>query len=166
MPWRRLGPLFLLTLGAALLIASGVKPLVLSNSSPSVPIGLYIRTNEAPAIGRYVTVSAVDVARDYARARHFADPTDRFIKRVAAASGDVVCARGDTVEVGATLVVTRASWDSVGRALPRWEGCRALGQTEVFLLGDTDDSFDSRYWGPVSYSRIEGVWRPLSAAAH
>ena len=35
------------------------------------------------------------------------------------------------------------------------------GADEVFLLGDTADSFDSRYWGPVRLTAIDGVWRPL-----
>jgi type IV secretory pathway protease TraF len=40
-----------------------------------------------------------------------------------------------------------------------WRGCRVLAEGEVLLLGDTADSFDGRYWGPVSVDLIEGVWR-------
>jgi type IV secretory pathway protease TraF len=36
-----------------------------------------------------------------------------------------------------------------------------LAANEVLLLGDTADSFDGRYWGPVSVDLIEGVWRKL-----
>jgi type IV secretory pathway protease TraF len=43
--------------------------------------------------------------------------------------------------------------------LTGWRGCRVLVHGEVLLLGDTDDSFDGRYWGPVSADLIEGVWR-------
>lgn len=36
-----------------------------------------------------------------------------------------------------------------------------LAVDEVFLMGDTPDSFDSRYFGPVNTADIEGVWRPV-----
>ncbi len=42
-----------------------------------------------------------------------------------------------------------------------WQGCRVLAEGEVLLLGDTADSYDGRYWGPVSVELIEGVWRKL-----
>ena len=58
-------------------------------------------------------------------------------------------------------VVARLAWDTAGRVLPSWDGCRTLAADEVFLLGDTADSFDSRYWGPVRTTAIDGVWRPL-----
>ncbi len=48
-----------------------------------------------------------------------------------------------------------------GRRLVGWRGCRVLARGEVLLLGDTADSFDGRYWGPVSVDLIEGVWRKL-----
>ena len=45
--------------------------------------------------------------------------------------------------------------------LPIWRGCRPLAENEVFLLGDTPTSLDSRYFGPVSVARIEGVYREI-----
>lgn len=42
-----------------------------------------------------------------------------------------------------------------------WRGCRVLDVDEVLLLGDTPDSFDGRYWGPINVRLIEGVWRKL-----
>jgi type IV secretory pathway protease TraF len=50
-------------------------------------------------------------------------------------------------------------WD--GRVLPTWRGCRVLHDGEFFVIGDTPDSFDSRYFGVVRADQIEGVWRPL-----
>ena len=104
---------------------------------------------------------AADASPAYARARDFTDRTDRFIKRVAATGGTQVCAEGDRVTVPGRGAVARLTRDTAGRVLPSWDGCRTLGADEVFLLGDTAYSFDSRYWGPVRISAIDGVWRPL-----
>jgi len=135
-----------------------VEPLVIYNPSPSVPQGFYMRLARAPQTGDFVTVASVEVGADYAALRGFADPTDRFIKRVAAASGQTICAEGDSVSIDGRLVAVRNSHDSEGRLLPTWSGCRTLDTDEVLLLGDTADSFDGRYWGPTRLQRISGVW--------
>jgi conjugative transfer signal peptidase TraF len=135
--------------------------LVLYNHSTSLPPGLYIRTNGGATRTAIVTVRAAEVAPAYARMRDFTAPGDRFIKRVAAIGGESVCASGDAVTLDRRIVLRRQARDSAGRLLPRWSGCRTLGSDEILLLGDTPDSFDGRYWGPISRKLIEGVWRPL-----
>lgn len=139
------------------------SPVVIFNGSPSAPRGFYVRVADAPSHGAFVTVRAAAVAPDYARTRGFADPTDRFIKRVAAGPGSMACARGSIVLLDGHGAIARAARDTAGRTLPRWNGCRTLASDEVFLLGDTPDSFDARYWGPTRISDIDGVWRPLGA---
>lgn len=148
--------------GAAMLAlsVSTQQPLIIYNRSPSVPVGYYVRTGASPMRGSFVTVSAAKVAPDYARARNYADASDRFIKRVAAIAGDEVCAEGVRVQIGEVSIPRRAA-DRAGVPLPLWSGCRTLEPGEVFLLGDSDDSFDGRYWGPVEHGEIDGVWRPL-----
>ena len=160
---RRVWTIACTLLAAAACAASftHIKDLVLYNPSPSVPVGFYWRTDEAPELGDYVTVRAADVAPRYAALRGFADADDRFIKRVAAGGGTRVCASATLVHIGADITLTRHLTDSANRPLPSWSGCRVLAEDEVFLLGDTDDSFDSRYWGPVRTQSIEGVWRRL-----
>lgn len=147
--------------GAAASLARAID-CVLYNASASVPPGLYQRIDAPATEGAFVTVRARDVAADYAAARAFTDDGDRFIKRVVAVKGREVCARGLTITIDGVAAARRAGHDGAGRALPGWEGCRVLSDGEVFLLGDTSDSFDGRYWGPVSEHLIEGVWRPLS----
>jgi conjugative transfer signal peptidase TraF len=131
------------------------------NRTPSVPPGWYMRSTDEIARDALVTVRTRDVAPDYAAARNFTDPGDRFIKRIAANDGDRVCADEDVIRINDRTVAHRATHDSQGRALPHWSGCRTLSGDEVFLMGDTPDSFDSRYFGPVSAADIEGVWRPV-----
>lgn len=156
--------LFLAAGAVAIIIVSiDIAPdFIVYNSSTSIPRGFYVRDVGAPLRGAIVTVRAVDVAPDYARLRDFIDLDDRFIKRVSAIDGDVVCAEGPAVTINGVQAAERMAHDAAGRALPTWSGCRTL-QDEVFLLGDTSDSFDGRYWGPVPLTAIEGVWRPLDA---
>ena len=147
-------------LGAGL-TATHPAPLLIYNPSPSVPQGFYVRDGRPLRVGAFVTLRAVDASPAYARLRDFTGQRDRFIKRVAALGGARLCAEGAQVTAPGRGVVTRLTRDAAGRVLPRWEGCRILAADEVFLLGDTADSFDSRYWGPVRLTAIDGVWRPI-----
>lgn len=139
------------------------RDVALYNPSASLPRGVYLRDDGPHRRGAIVTVLARDVALQYASARDFTDAGDRFLKRIAAGPGDRVCANGAVMAVNHT-VVRRQFRDAAGRALPLWEGCRTLARGEVLLLGDSADSFDGRYWGPISEGLIEGVWRPLFRA--
>lgn len=138
------------------------QDLLIYNPSHSVPAGFYVRTSRPIERGALVTVRAVRVAPAYATLRYFTDPGDRFIKRVAAVEGDEVCADGRRLSLNGVVVAQRLERDSVGRTLPTWSGCRILGADELLLLGDTPDSFDGRYWGPVTIKAIGGVWRSIA----
>ncbi len=188
--------LLAVAMAAALAAAAFAAPpdIVLYNRSPSVPEGLYFRTNAPVTVGAFVTVRARDVAPDEAHERAFEDASDRFIKRVAAAAGARVCGDGQRLTIGgdnifvvgaaeeqrvaalveddvlgvdgrgdrrAAISVLTHDHDSNNQGPVGWRGCRTLAAGEVLLLGDTADSFDGRYWGPVSVDLIEGVWRKL-----
>lgn len=142
-------------------VAAEANDVLLYNHSPSIPVGLYVRSGDPIERGAIATVRAAEVAEDYARERDFADEGDRFIKRVVATTGDTVCAERDLLSLNGAVIAHRQELDSSGRALPRWFGCRTLLQHEFLLLGDTEDSFDGRYWGVVHASQVEGVWRPF-----
>ncbi len=148
-------------LAAMVIAAANAGPLVIYNPSESVPSGFYLRDASRPRNGSFVTVSAGAVSPNYAALRDYADPTDRFLKRVAAMVGQRICADGANITVDGALVAQRIERDAEGRTLPTWAGCRSLAENEVFLLGDTPDSFDGRYWGPTALTQIEAVWRPL-----
>ncbi|MFW2345454.1 MAG: S26 family signal peptidase [Brevundimonas mediterranea] len=45
--------------------------------------------------------------------------------------------------------------------MPQWSDCRRLAADEVFLVGDTAGSFDSRYFGPVRTAEVIGVYREV-----
>lgn len=87
-------------------------------------------------------------------------PEVLLIKRVAAVGGEAVCRRQAEVATPMRSVPVLEQ-DGRGHALPVWSACRRLAKDEVFLLGDTPSSFDSRYFGPVRRSRLSGVYREL-----
>lgn len=81
-----------------------------------------------------------------------------------AATGNDRGGDGGSADGGGAVAVVRVPHpvgDGDDDQVAGWRGCRVLAEGEVLLLGDTADSFDGRYWGPVSVDLIEGVWRKL-----
>lgn len=151
--------------GAALLAGAAtasnrMPPVALVNESPSLPRGVYAR---APG-GRVSPGSVVAVPQPGSTRAYLGGlgmPADvLLLKRVAAVGGDRVCVRGRMVETPRRRVVALAR-DRRGVTLPAWRDCRVLGADELFLLGDTPGSFDSRYFGPVSRRAVTGVYREV-----
>lgn len=145
---------------AALVFVSGAasQDVVLFNHSPSIPVGFYVRESSGLERGMLVTVRARDVAPAEAAAHDYDGEGDRFIKRLVAVAGQQVCSDGHVLRVDGVdvaMVQNRAG------APQAWVGCRTLATSEILLLGDSADSFDGRYWGPIHSDLIEGVWRPL-----
>lgn len=143
----------------SILLAATVRPaLLLVNESRSLPRGLYLRDLGAePDRGAIVTVDQPDGVRSYF-ARLGMPAEVRLIKRVAAVGGDFVCSDGRELRTLDRVVAVRRQ-DRAGVALPVWRGCRLLRADERLLLGDTPNSLDSRYFGPVPLARIAGVYR-------
>ena len=149
-----------LVLGALGLVGRHAPAPALVNESPSLPRGLYLRApGETPRRGAVVALPQPAATRAYLG--DLGLPGDLLlIKRVAAVGGDTVCRQGDRV-AAATRTVAVRSRDRRGTPLPAWTGCRRLESEELFLLGDTPGSFDSRYFGPVRVSDVDGVFREI-----
>jgi hypothetical protein len=147
----------LLAFGA---VAAQRPAVVLINESPSLPQGVYVRT-DAGNLGRgaVVALRQPEVVRPYL-ARQGMPAEVRLIKRVAATGGDAVCSDGRRLIAPMRTVRIRAR-DRAGVALPAWRGCRRLAADERLVLGDTPSSLDSRYFGPVRTAQIEGVYREI-----
>jgi conjugative transfer signal peptidase TraF len=85
-----------------------------------------------------------------------------LLKQVAAVAGDRVCEPQGVVRVNDVVMARSLLRDGAGRPLSAWDGCRALGDQELFLIGLSDAaSFDSRYYGPVTVESVIGVAVPL-----
>ena len=162
----RVAALYSAVIAAGLVIAStaDIWPLrIVYNASASVPIGWYVVAEPEP-----VNVGELVVARPPIRAetllaeRGYLAAGVPILKFVAARAGQQVCRTVDKVTIDGAAVASARDRDSSGRPLPRWDGCRVLGPGEVLLLNTAaPDSFDGRYFGPVSVTSIIGKATPL-----
>ena len=156
----------LLLAGVAVLAAAGVsRPWVLVNTTPSEPLGVYVTAFTRPAIGRLVAFRVPAAAFPYADAKLGYLRDAPVLKTVAAARGDLVCTTGGRLAINRRDRGAIATADEAGRALPRWTGCRRMTANELFAFsGRVPNSFDSRYFGPISRQAVLGVYVPLFVA--
>lgn len=153
--------------GVALLAApafSGHAPRFIWNASASLPVGLYRIT----PVGRIKVTDMVAVLppeplADFLAGRGYIARNVPLIKRVLALPSATVCRQGRTILAYDHAYGEARERDTLGRDLPSWQGCRQIGEGEVFLMNwDATDSFDGRYFGPLPASsivaRLVPVW--------
>src|SRR6185312_13519037 len=122
------------------------------NASESAPRGWYWLT---PSIsyrtGMRVFAILPGNAVALADKRRYLPRTVPILKPIAAVAGDAVCESTGIVRINGELVARALPRDSQDRPLQAWSGCRALSTEQYFLLSrDSEASFDSRYFGPVT----------------
>ena len=150
----------------ALATAGTAHPVVLINTTPSEPVGLYLATSAPLTPGRLIAFRAPAAAFPYADARLSYLRRVPLLKAVAAVAGDDVCSTGMRLSVNGRDQGRIVERDARGVALPHWRGCRRLTPGEVFVLSArAPNSFDSRYFGPVPMSAVIGVYRAFLTTA-
>lgn len=141
------------------------------NLSASAPRGLYRTVAGRPTRGAWVVACVDPQAASLARRRSYLRPgpcvgdVQPVLKHVVALAGDAVEIRRDMVIVnGQSLPASpTSSTDSLGRPLPHapW-GRYVLGAAELWLLSTrVPNSWDSRYFGPISTSQVRSVAQPV-----
>lgn len=150
---------------AVVLLGAVVRPSyqIRYNTSQSAPLGWYaiVPARDLP-VGAFALARLQVAAATLADQRGYLPITVPILKRVAAISGQNVCATGDGVAVDGVFVARSLSHDSAGRYLAAWRGCRQLVGDELFLLNaDSAASFDGRYFGPIPGTNVIGEAIPL-----
>ncbi|CAH0496434.1 hypothetical protein NVSP9465_01468 [Novosphingobium sp. CECT 9465] len=112
-------------------------------------------------VGDYVAIVPPAPLAAFMAERHYLPLGLPLIKRVAAQSGAVICRHEAAVSINGKPVAQAAERDHLGRALPVWSGCRALRPGELFVINGPQDSFDSRYFGPLGATQLLGKAVPL-----
>jgi conjugative transfer signal peptidase TraF len=145
----------------------GTAPRFVWNVSGSAPIGLS-RVRPAPRL----TVATLAVAYPpeplatwLAEGRYLPHGVP-LLKPVLALEGQAVCRAGSVITVDGRDVGVAREHDHSGRPLPVWEGCRVIGEDEVFLMNPAEPaSLDGRYFGPIPVSSIAGRAEPIWTSA-
>ncbi|MBS7661574.1 S26 family signal peptidase [Pseudomonas lalucatii] len=145
----------LVALGWAALAKS--PPWLVYNASDSAPIGWYrITPTSSASADDLLLIHLPPEAMTLAARRGYLPANVPLLKTMAAAAPQHVCVQGNQVRIDGELVARRLRRDRQGRALPAWTGCRRLVGDELFMLGSHPESFDSRYFGPVSVDAVIG----------
>jgi conjugative transfer signal peptidase TraF len=148
-------------LGALTLMAGSTahpRTRLIYNASDSAPRGFYAVVESAnPQVGDLVIAALPASIRRFAAARGYLPDGVPVLKRVAAVERDFVCVHDDAVLVDQQAIARTGALDGAGRPMPIWTQCRVLMTGEVFLIGvSSPASFDSRYFGPIDASFVQG----------
>jgi conjugative transfer signal peptidase TraF len=156
-----LAALLLLALASTLLQRAGWS--LSLQVTGSLPRGLYLVTPARRfAVGDIVLLDPPTAVAPLMLERRWIGAGMKLMKPIVALAGDEVCLRDGSVFVNGRAVAPVFAQDRSGRPLPRLDFCRRLVGAEAFLLSDyTSSSFDSRYFGPVATSQLQGRALPL-----
>jgi conjugative transfer signal peptidase TraF len=138
-------------------------PQLIWNASASVPIGLYrVLPASTLHVGELIVVQPTKALANFLAERGYLAMGVPLLKHILALPGQVVCRMGLTITVDGRTMGRALELDHAGRNLPRWEGCRAVSEDEVFFMNwRSEYSFDGRYFGLLPASTVTGRADPL-----
>jgi type IV secretory pathway protease TraF len=150
--------LALTLIGVVLALAGAANaPRLVWNFTSSIPVGLYSIEERDWQVEDRVALEPSGRLLEMLQTAGVLKDGRLLMKRVAASGGDEVCRSGEQVVInGVPRAVARPD-----EVLPHWSGCRRLSAGQVFLLGETDNSFDGRYFGVTAAGDIIGPLRAL-----
>jgi conjugative transfer signal peptidase TraF len=139
------------------------------NSSPSLPVGMYITTaDERSNLVEFCPAEpfgSFSIARGYRDAGTCRDGAAPLLKPVVASAGDAVELSARGISVNGVLLPNTAplSKDSKGRPLRAWPfGRYSVAPGTVWVASSHHPrSFDSRYFGPISTAAIRHRLKPF-----
>ncbi len=140
-----------------------MEPVILYNPSASAAVGFYYVSDETSyKRDDFVAAIAPINAQTLAVERHYLSKNTPLLKTIYGIPGDEICIQNGVVSVNQKTVAQVKKYDSQGRLMPYRRGCGMLHNDAYFLLSTAiENSFDSRYFGPVGEADILGVATPL-----
>jgi conjugative transfer signal peptidase TraF len=141
------------------------------NMTASLPLGVYWVSHQPITRGAYVRFCppaegafALAKERGYLGVGYCPSGYVPMIKRIGGVQGDSVAVSDDGTWIDGKLLPLSTRWhaDPAGRLLPKPEQSHyTLQPMQLWVISDTNDqSFDSRYFGPIDRKWVVEVVRP------
>ena len=140
-----------------------ITPVYVWNASESVPIGLYrLQPVDNLFVTELVAVQPPEPLATFLDLNGYLPTGVPMLKRVLALPGQAVCRSGLAVSVDAIEMGEARDRDSRSRPLPKWHGCRVVGEGELFVMNwQSANSLDGRYFGFLPASAVIGRALPV-----
>ncbi|QQO16726.1 S26 family signal peptidase [Bradyrhizobium diazoefficiens] len=152
--------------GAVALVAPivlEITPAYIWNASESVPIGLYrVQPPGKLFVPELLAIQPPEPLATFLDLNGYLPAGVPMLKRVLALPGQTVCRSGLAVSVDAIEIGEARDRDGRGRPLPKWQGCRVVGEGELFVMNwQSTSSLDGRYFGLLPASSVIGRALPV-----
>jgi len=134
------------------------------NITDSEPLGLYRMTKleRSPRRGEMVFLTIPEPYHQYFYGRKWLPAGLPLLKHVGAVPGDLFCSQYSSFAVNGTVIGPVYRTDSAGLPVPHLAGCQQIVEGEFLPVAThINRSFDGRYMGPVSATRIIGLASPI-----
>lgn len=139
------------------------------NSTNSCPVGFWVLVRLTPNTGDLVFVCPPDreISQEALRRGYFERGLcpggyKPLVKRLVATAGDTIRVVGDTIVINGIDQGKIKTKDAQGRHLEAFtDYIRLTGDNGWFMSEYNDYSFDSRYFGPIPITSIQGVAIPI-----
>jgi len=133
------------------------------NATASAPIGLYTVEPADPLdVPELVAIMPPEPLAGFMVERGYIARGVPLLKRVLGLPGQRVCRTGRTITVDGIEMGEALERGSLGRDLPVWQGCRVIGDGQLFLMNwEARDSLDGRYFGLTPTASVIGRAVPL-----
>jgi signal peptidase I len=121
-----------------------LNQLIFLNRTNSMPLGFYVRySSNKLKIGDIIVFNLND------------------IKYIAAHEGDDICVDSASTLWVNSLSVAQINIEKYPEKIPEQSSCQRLKKDEFLVLGDHQDSYDSRYFGPIKTHDVISPVKPL-----
>lgn len=153
------GIIFLLFLQLVSLLFPG--KIILYNYTDSLPHGFYLLCPGVPKKGDLVAFRPPEEAARLIRERKYLREGAWLLKYIVAQKGDSVCTDNGRVSINGVDYGGIHAYDKEGRLLPHYRFLGIQGDSYFVAVKGFNDSFDSRYYGPVKKENIIGIASPF-----
>lgn len=130
------------------------------NTSPSIPLGIYKSVDTTLKPSTIILFHPPESVKNLDR--HWLRNNQIIMKPIVATEGDFCCISENNVEINGNFYGEIQKFDSEKLPLPSLNFCRSLKPHEIWVGSNhIENSFDSRYFGPIFEKEIIATVTPL-----